>query len=183
MNSAGFWRFATFGVLGVCAMVVAAIVQLDLVSSATSIQGNNLTAVKVVRESAHLTTNSNAYVNVPGASTMITVPAGKQALIVIRFAASSACSQSPPSSLFCKLRVMVGPTEASPVRTIAGDHVDTWDTIGNSETWSAAHAIERSVLKGPGTYNVRAQFRVSEVINSAVFILHGFHMTVERIIQ
>jgi hypothetical protein len=110
MNSAGFWRFATIGTIGICAVLIAAIVQLGLVNSATSIQGNNLTAVKVVREANFVSTSSTSYVNVPGASTMITVPAGKQALIIVRFAASSACS----GTAVCLVRVLVGGAQASP---------------------------------------------------------------------
>jgi hypothetical protein len=177
MNSAGFWRFATISTIGVCAVVFAAIVQLGLVSSATSIQGNNLTAVKVVRDAGTVSTNSQEYVNVPGASTMITVPAGKQALIIVRFGAASMCQQTPPTGVFCKVRVLVGGAEASPT----GDSADYWDSLGASEGSVTSHTIERSILKGPGTHTVRIQYRVGDPSSS--FSLLGFHMTVERIIR
>jgi hypothetical protein len=68
----------------------------------------------------------------------------------------------------------VGGTEAAPAQ-----HV--WDTFTGEVGWTSAHAIERSVLKGPGTYNVKVQYWVDKP--QATFQLFGYHMTVERIIQ
>jgi hypothetical protein len=176
MNSAGFWRFATIGTICTATVLIAAIWQLGLVSSATQIHGNDLTQVKVVRETQTVTTQSGIYVGVPGASTKITVPAGQQALIIVRFAAASRCTGA--GNINCNIRVIVGGAEISP----AGSSVDVFDNTSVSGGFSSHHALERSIVKGPGTYNVRVQYRVGSAFNAS-FALGGFHMTVERIIQ
>jgi hypothetical protein len=128
---------------------------------------------QVIRSSATTQTSSLSYVNVPGTLTNITVPAGKQALIVVRFAASSKCVSIP--GVLCRVRVLVGGVEASP----AGSNVDVWDSASGGGIPS--HAIERSLLKGPGTHTVKVQYRVN--VATELLALFGFHMTVERIIQ
>src|SRR5215207_6091688 len=61
--------------------------------AATGQGGGPITAVKVVRDTAASTTESTSYVNLPGATTTITVPSGQRALILARFTAESSCGQ------------------------------------------------------------------------------------------
>jgi hypothetical protein len=120
VNSIGIWRFATIGAVGTCAVLVAAIVQLDLVSSATTANGTNVVQVKTVRSASPAINNgqdsSPTFIDVPGARTTITVPQGQNALIVARFTAESECDDDnalQPDTR-CYLRILIGSTEGAP---------------------------------------------------------------------
>ena len=149
----------------------------------TTAQGNTLTQVKVVRDANPAETTSTSFVDVPGATTTITVPSGTRALILARFSASSTCI-GPVQVASCFVRIMIyksgtTPTEAFP----SGVNLSTFDTEQPSNGISApfqAHIIERS--RGglsAGSYVVDVQFSVPNV--GATLALVNWNLTVERI--
>jgi hypothetical protein len=144
----------------------------------TTAQGNTLTQVKVVRDANPAETTSTSFVDVPGATATITVPAGTKALILARFSATSTCP-GPAADAGCFVRVLIGGSEAFP----AGVNISTFDketvvTDGNSP--KQAHLIERSRggLTG-GNYVVQVQYAVPNV--GATLALVNWNLTVERI--
>jgi hypothetical protein len=145
----------------------------------TTAQGNTLTQVKVVRDSNPAETTSTSFVDVPGATTTITVPAGTKALILARFSATSTCI-GPAADASCFVRILIGGVEAFP----AGVNISTFDKetvvpfAGNAP--KQAHMIERSrgALLG-GNYVVKVQYAVPNI--DATLALVNWNLTVERI--
>ena len=144
----------------------------------TTAQGNTLTQVKVVRDANPAETTSTSFVDVPGATVTITVPAGTKALILARFSASSTCP-GPVADASCFVRILINNVEAFP----AGVNISTFDkeTVTNGITSpQQAHMIERSRggLTG-GTYVVQVQYMVPNT--GATLALVNWNLTVERI--
>jgi hypothetical protein len=144
----------------------------------TTAQGNSLTQVKVVRDANPAETTSTTFVDVPGATVTLTVPAGTKALILARFSASSTCPGTIADAS-CFVRILINDTEAFP----SGVNISTFDkeTITNGVfSPQQAHMIERSRggLTG-GTYVVKVQYSVPNV--GATLALVNWNLTVERI--
>jgi hypothetical protein len=133
-------------------------------SPATSKGGKSITAVKVVRETAAQTTGSATFVDVPGASTTITVPAGQRALILARFSGESNCSSGDVGG-WCSLRIRIGGASGAPASEsdFAFDSVDSSEAAGCDADlcgWES-HSMDRSRGPlGPGTYTVKVQWSV-----------------------
>jgi hypothetical protein len=162
-------------------MVVMAL--LGAVVAATAIAaseqgGGPITAVKVVRdENSHATTSTD-YVDLPGATTTITVPSGQRALILARFSAASFCDAVNVSAN-CEsyVRILIGGVEGAPATGVGG-----FNDAPAGQGFRGSHAIERSRggLGGlpAGNYQVKVQFRV--LSSATVVYLGPWHLTVER---
>jgi len=141
----------------------------------TTVSGTSITAVKVVRETASNETTSTSYVNLPGASTTITVPTGQKALILARFSAESVCYAGQQGH-WCSVRILVGGVQAEPA-----DGLDFgFDSVEADQFLYESHSMDRS--RGPlsaGSYLVRVQVAVT--LSSVVFRLDDWSLTVERV--
>ena len=125
------------------------------------------------------TTSSTSFVDVPGAVTSLTVPAGHTAMILARFSAESACYGADQQN--CGVRILIGGTEASPavVGDFAFDTNRAGDNPGTMLT-GEAHSMERYRPDlTPGTYEVKVQFLSVSPNNTTQ--LDDWILTVERI--
>src|SRR5689334_4424310 len=117
MDGRGGGRRRTAVLAAVAGLVVGVVVGGSAVAysagTLTSAQGNTLTQVKVVRDANPAETTSTSFVDVPGATITITVPAGTKALILARFSASSTCP-GPVADASCFVRILINGIEAYP---------------------------------------------------------------------
>jgi hypothetical protein len=175
--------------LGVGLLALAAIltVVVPAIGSPSGKSGGAVTAVKVVTDGALHTTTSTSFVNMPGASTSITVPAGQKALIIAHFSAESDCYDADVSS-WCAVRIMIGGSQGSPAvgSNFAFDSIDSADTAGCSGDgcgWEG-HSMDRTRGPvGPGTYTVRVQWAAVPTLfgPAPTFRLDDWSLIVERV--
>ncbi len=150
-------------------------------TTTTTRSGGAITRVRVVRGPNATETSSTTYVNLPGASTTITVPSGQRALILARFSAESQCTSSDESG-YCTARIMIGGSEGAPAvgNDFAFDTLTTDSAGANAEDWWESHSMDRSRGSlGPGTYTVRVQYSV--ITANDTFRLDDWSLTVERV--
>jgi hypothetical protein len=162
-------------------MVVMALLGATVAATAIAASeqaGGPITAVKVVREAqTGFSATSTSYVDVPGATTNVTVSAGQRALILARFSAFSACFASASNVCSGYLRILIGGVEGAP------ETGSVWDNtpIGEQDR-RGIRTMERS--RGgfgglpPGTYEVKVQARVDST--DTLMNLQDWHLTVER---
>lgn len=172
MNSIHFWRWATATSVMVIGALIAAIVSLGLVQSADTQSDGAVTQVKAVSATSFSSTESTLAVNLPGAATNVTVPAGQQALIVARFTGSANCLQTPQQTSFCWVGLFIDGNLMSPGAVIFG-------TVGATDGHPFRAAHEASAVVGPGTHQVRVKYHVDET--QSTFEMYAWHLTVERI--
>jgi hypothetical protein len=162
----------------VMALLGAAVAGTAIAASSSS--GGPITAVQVVRETTPQSTMSTNYVDLPGASTTITVPSGQRALIVARFTAESTCTIGLSDGCEGQVRILIGGAEGAPACGVDCAFDSTKE--GQSDELES-HAIDRSRggIGGltPGNYTVKVQFRVLRG-DGAALSLDDWHLTVER---
>jgi hypothetical protein len=173
--------------VGVLALTALLIMVVPAISNpSTSKSGGAITKVKVLRETLHQTTTSASFVNLPGASTTITVPARQRALILARFSGESNCSTGTVGD-WCSVRIMIGGVQGGPASgsDFAFDSVDSSETAAclAADCGWESHSMDRSRGSvGPGTYTVRVQWAVVQTGASApTFRLDDWSLTVERV--
>src|SRR5215470_17167394 len=113
-------------------------------------------AVTVVTESEITFIGSTAFQNLSGATAAITVPAGQVQLVQAEFSADSTC-QGAFAENFCKVQILADGAEMNPIA--AGDFA--FDGVGTADDFYEAHAMQRSVLLGPGKHTIRVQAAVT----------------------
>jgi hypothetical protein len=148
----------------------------DTEGNASFINSNEL-ETKIATGTDFLQTNSTTYVELPGASATVTVPAGQSSLIIASFTAESECAVGGGTG-YCSVRILIGGLEANPG---AGSefHFDSFGS-GSATDFSEAHAMTRSRGPlGPGTYAVQVQATVSAA--NTTFVLDDWHLTVQRV--
>lgn len=130
-----------------------------------------------VTQTDALTTAAAAFVPLPAASIVVTVPAGKTRLIKARFSGESACYDA---AAWCSVRIMLqfpsgALLEMNPVvgTDFAFDSSDSGAEGGGS--WEA-HSIDRSRRIGAGTYRVFVQWGV---VGVGTFWLDDWSFNVE----
>lgn len=125
-----------------------------------------------VASGPHHSVTTTDYADVSGASATVTVPDGKNALIVARFGGSSICAGTSGS---CRVRILIGGVVASP------EPVSPWDTRTEASSSFDYEALfmERSRSVGPGTYIVQVQAARAA---TGFFDLDNWHLAVERIL-
>ena len=131
-----FTSLVVMALLGV-ALAVTAI-------AASQQSGDPITAISVVRETNSHFTQSGTFVNLPGATTTITVPSGQRALIVARFTAESSCFSFTDAGCEGQVRILIGGVEAAPAcgADCAFDSTDRWASRTNwRATPSSALAV------------------------------------------
>jgi hypothetical protein len=118
-------------------------------------------------------TTSPNFVNLPGATTTVSVPAGTQMRLLARFSAESQCVGN---SGWCAARIVVDGVEAAPIGGlgVAFDGANTGSSPDQYET----HAIERFVSSvGAGNHVVGVQMAVVGAATS--FNLDDWALTAE----
>lgn len=131
---------------------------------------------RVVTGTAFQQTTSTTAVDLPGAATSVTVPPGQNSRIIATFTAESACFGAEVN---CITTILIGSAEGDPA--VAGDFA--WDTNREGDTPTTfageAHAMTRSRGPlGPGTYDVRVQYRAQ---TGATAQLDDWNLTVMRV--
>jgi hypothetical protein len=132
-----------------------------------------------IRESG---TNSTVFVDVPGASVDVVVPAGTTRLFIARFEGESACF-GPDAAPFgyCTLAIIARNTAsgASTAFDPAGSGNFVFDTNPDGpadDAWES-NAMERSKRLGPGSFRIRLMWRVTNA--ETTFTLDDWHFSVE----
>jgi hypothetical protein len=120
------------------------------------------------------TTNAVTYEDLPGGLATIQVPGGGgNWYVVARFDAESICLGLDGS--WCSVQILIGGTPGGPDD---GDNY-AFDSPGDSpgEDWEG-HALTRSRLVGPGTYEVKVQWAL---VDATSFRLDDWSLTVETL--
>jgi hypothetical protein len=123
-------------------------------NSSLAAHAGAVSAVAVAASDFNDISNSSTTLSlVPGMKTTISVPAGRRALLDIRFSAETAC-YGGTSSDWCIAEILVDGVEASPGdgRDYALDSTDNSTETGAS--WEG-HAMERVIVVGPGRHVVK----------------------------
>lgn len=123
------------------------------------------TDVGVATSTTEFVTSSTAFVDVPGASATITVPAGHTATVIAQFSAESTCSGGQAGA-WCSVVLLIGATEMDPAEG-SSSAFDSSDDGGNN---SFEHnALVRSKTNvSPGTYTVKARAAVTSGASPAL---------------
>ena len=147
------------------AMFIAALTCMMLVGSISAFaarqtfNGKAVAAVTVVTESADTFINSTSYQNLAGATVTITVPAGTVRLVQADYFAESTCG-STFHDHWCSVRILADGTEMSP--SAFESPIDfAFDGSGTGDDFREGHAMQRSILLGPGTHTIQVQVAVS----------------------
>ena len=163
-------------VIAVTVMVLGAAATATALAVVSGSAGS-ITAVTVVSDNGLQETSSRTFVDIPGAATSMTVPAGHRGLIIARFSAASQCGSLNPDDDGCFIRILVGGVEAEPATAGAFDMAACCPNSSNGDQFES-HQIERSIGPLPtGRYPVRVQWQ-ADAENQ--FMLWGWHLTVER---
>jgi hypothetical protein len=170
-------RLALAAVIGLTAAGVTTAMTAGI-PGVTAISGKRIERVKIVRNMEPHGTSSTSWVDIPGASTTISVPPRTRAIILVRFSGASECFNQNVEGAGCRVRVRVGQRVAPPFNGFTNDFDSTHFSTSATD-FIEAHAIERSRPVRPGTYTVKMQWSVSAPSTS--FTLYGWHLTVERI--
>jgi hypothetical protein len=120
--------------------------------------GKAVAGVTVITESQDSFLNSTSYQNLAGATATITVPADKVQLVQASFFAESSCTGEFGGN-FCSLRILADGSEMSPSAFEAPIEY-AFDGV-NADDFREGHAMQRSILLGPGTHTIQVQVAVS----------------------
>jgi glucose/arabinose dehydrogenase len=165
---------AALAALGVGAAAQAALATITATQSAA---GQQPTYVSIVRGAGSTAASTSSWVDLPGASTTVTVPSGHKAMLLARFSGESACIGTGVET--CSIRVLIGGVEAAP----AAGTADTFDSNDSGQEGGAswqADSIERwrSPLAA-GSYTVKVQYRTNDA--DGTFYLDDWTLVAERI--
>ncbi len=125
-----------------------------------------------------VTTISLVFAGLAGTPTSVFVPSGTTRLIDARFAGESYCFGGTAGN-WCSLRIVVR-NNATGITTelFPQSNIDfAFDSVGTANDYWEAHAIERSIRLGAGSYTVYVQWRTTN--SSTVFRLDDWQFTVE----
>jgi hypothetical protein len=147
----------------------------NLDSSAFARSIGSVVETQVVTGSSPSSTNSTTFADVAGATTTVTVPAGQEARLLIRFSAESACSGGTG---WCSVQILVDATGAAP--NVGADFAfDSTDAGAESSASWESHAMERTIVVPAGVHVVKVQALVT---NAAITLrLDDWTLVVERI--
>jgi len=132
-------------------------------------------------DTAPFTSSATAFIDLPDANVLVTVPTGVRRLIGARFTAESKCTSGGNVGGWCSVRIVA--TSIAGSRSVELNPASGLDFAFDSEMPSKqddlweAHAMERSILLSPGTYRIRVQNAVSD--NNVTFTLDDWHFRVE----
>jgi len=135
--------------------------------------GKAVGAVTIVSGGSILQFSSTSFQNMSGATSTITVPANKIQLVEARISASSSC-QGPSGQNWCAVRILADGTEMNPV--IPGG--TAFDGVGDGNDYFEDHAMQRSILLGPGGHTIQVQAAVST--SGMTFFLDDWSLTITQ---
>lgn len=145
------------GRLQAIAMSIAlALVALPSVAAVKN-TGGAVAKITVITETNAQSTSSTSFVDLPGASATITVPALKTQLVNVRFSAESYCFSSTATG-WCSVRILADGVEMKPN---SGEDF-AFDASGNADDFWEGHAMERTILLGAGTHTIDLQWVVTD---------------------
>jgi hypothetical protein len=120
--------------------------------------GKGVFKTTVVTETNAQSTTSNTFVNLPGATANITVPALKVHLVNVRFSAESYCfGGTGLVGNWCSIRILVDGTEMLP----NSGGAFAFDANGAADDFWEGHAMERTLVLGSGPHTITAQWAVT----------------------
>ena len=161
------------------AMSIAVLTCLMLVGSISAFAvrqthtGRAVAAVTVVTESEITFIGSTSFQNLVGATATITVPTGQVRLVEAAFNADSTC-QGAFAENFCRVQILADGAEMNPIA--AGDFA--FDGVGTADDFYEAHAMQRSILLGPGRHTIQVQAAVT--LSGMSFFLDDWSLTVTQ---
>lgn len=135
--------------------------------------GKAVAAVTVVTESDISFIGSTSFQDLPGARVTITVPANQVQLVQAEFGGDSTCQGSFAEN-FCRVQILADGAEMSPVA--AGDFA--FDGVGTADDFYEAHAMQRSILLGPGTHTIKVQASVT--LTGMSFFVDDWSLTITQ---
>jgi len=141
-------------------IAVALLITMGLAGSAFAVRqvhtANGVAAVTLVTESEISFIGSTTFQNLIGATATITVPVGQVQLVQAEFSSDSTC-QGAYAENFCRVQILADGAEMSPIA--AGDFA--FDGVGTADDFYEGHAMQRSILLGPGVHTIRVQAAVT----------------------
>ena len=142
----------------------------------TGVSGTQSDLQRYVNESTAWSTSAAAFVDVPGAATVVTVLRGQRRMLDARFTAESQCTGSGG---WCSVRIVVIRPNGSLLELNPQSGNDFAFDSGGSDNWES-HAIERTSSYLPaGTYRVKIQAGV--VAGATSLRLDDWTLAVERV--
>ena len=120
--------------------------------------GKAVNQVTVVTESEISNTSSTTFSDLPGASVTIKVPAGKFQLVQARFSAESICFGNVGFS-WCSIRILADGNEMLPTNGI-NFAFDSTATNAQPDAFFKGLSMDRTLVLGPGTHTISAQWAV-----------------------
>lgn len=145
----------------------------------TSVSAHGLTAVKFVSQSGRVTVTAasptSGWVNVPGASATLVVPAATKAVLLAHFDAYAGCAAPGNGPPTCALRVTVNGVPMNPD--------DGADVLMGASSQPDLRSVERSSgVLAAGSYTVQVQGLLSDpaYVQTNPLNLTNWSLTVER---
>jgi len=159
--------------LGVAAMVLVGTAAQAVL---TGVSGTTSDWHRYVNESNAWSTSAAAFVDVPGATTTITISSGTRRMLDVRYTAESQCGGSGG---WCAVRAVVVRPNGTLLELNPQSGTDfAFDSAG-ADNWES-HAIERTSSYLPaGTYRVKIQAGV--VAGATSLRLDDWTLAVERV--
>ena len=135
-----------------------------------------LSNMEVVTNISGQFTNSDAWVDLNGATTTHVVPQGREGFILVTFGGESVCENTLG---YCAVRVLVNGTEISPANDLDIAFDSPEDSVPGLEPWES-HTTQRvSDTLTAGTYTVQVQMRVDRVDDTSNFRLDDWLLSTE----
>ena len=165
------------------AFVLVGLVAVPAVAVLFADAGGTQVRVDLRSETTAQTTNSVAFVDLPGANATVVVPANSSRLVEAAFSGESRCA-GPGGGGWCSTRVIATNTVTGAsveLRPQAGiDYAFDTDMTGATDDLYEGHAMDR-VMRLPGgangaTYRIRVQWVVTN--NTIQFRLDDWLLTV-----
>jgi len=162
---------------GSSTMFIAALTCLMLAGSISAFAVHQVhtakaaSAVTVVTESTITLIASTSLQNLTGATATITVPVGMVQLVEAEITADSSC-QGAFAENYCIVQILADGTEMGPVS--AGP----FDGVGTADDWYEGHAMQRSILLGPGKHTIQVQAAVT--LAGMDFFLDDWSLTITQ---
>jgi hypothetical protein len=140
------------------------------------VSGGAINQVKVARSDESALTDSNSYVDVPGATVQVNVPSGTRALLLARFSAEAMCDT--PRGGWCSVKIVAVRGDGS----IQELQPSREDTAFAGHQIRGSYSMDRSLLVNSGTYTVKVQYkaRAFAAEDPITFMLGTRSLTVER---
>jgi len=165
----------------VTTVVLLAVLTTPLLAAVTHSGGGVLKVTVVTETNASATINDGTYMQLPGAIVNITVPAGTTQLVRASFTAESACEAGAAGN-YCTVRIVAVNAAGSITELSPKSGFDyAFDTVQAAEEdgWEG-HAMDRSIVLGPGNYAIRVQWGIVNKGGITTFRLDDWSFTVEQ---